>query len=141
MPAPTFDDLRYTCDQSRAWQRSGHGLRAAYQDGARYGYEQARQLWPEPITDRRPTLEDANIRGAIQVQWDDGCWIVRHISHVGNLPWLPVPGWQPPQPTLRERALGHITQLLSNPNHSLEVREALQLAAEALQSTEAEADS
>jgi hypothetical protein len=110
MNTPDFNDLtppdelmRDWCD---GWPQAASPLRAAARWGARHGYEQARQLWPEPITDRPPTDADGDDEGLVQCLRHDGCWSLRTAKTAADhkSPWLHTPRWQPRPPSLKERA-------------------------------------
>jgi hypothetical protein len=100
---PNFDDLTppdevyHEAAIDNGWRGAAT---AAYRAGARHGWEQARQLWPEPITDRRPTEADADERGNVQYlgngTWQAADWEVA-ASHAW--PWTHTPRWQPRQPS------------------------------------------
>jgi hypothetical protein len=84
--------------------------------GAQQAWEQARQLWPEPICDRPPTKDDADDKGYVQVvlqgkEWGRMNW---PSAAAWNSPWLHTPRWQPRQPTLQEQALKDLDELFSN---------------------------
>lgn len=105
-PTPDFNDLTppdELVQSLMAWDRT-LSYTLAYRAGARHGWEQARQLWPEPITDRPPTEEDGDDMEQVQVltgeQW--ACW---HWNRATEFPWLHTPRWQPRQPSLQEQAL------------------------------------
>jgi hypothetical protein len=105
--APDFNDLTPPHDMARAWDRTNSGYARAARWGARHGYEQARQLWPEPITDRPPTEADGDGEGLVQYLRHDGCWGLRTAKTAADResPWLHTSRWQPRQPTLKEQAL------------------------------------
>jgi hypothetical protein len=79
--------------------------------GARHGYEQARQLWPEPICDRPPTEADRDDTGNVGV-WIDGWYVIRAVEDVCGRPWFHTPRWQPRQPSLKEQALEDVDFLV-----------------------------
>ena len=105
--------------------------------GARHGYEQARQLWPEPITDRPPTEADGDEDGCVQVFIADGqYWSASHwaMTIQSGRPWLHTPRWQPRQPTLKEQALAAFEHILKHSTTNLgegTIRRALEQAGEA----------
>jgi hypothetical protein len=74
--------------------------------GAAQAFEALRHQWPEPITDRPPTEEDADKTGWVQT-WDEHGHIdLVDYRHTEGLPWLHVPNWRPrPEPTPKQRAL------------------------------------
>jgi hypothetical protein len=99
------------------WYRSpqdlynGNGLKADYIVAARWGAAKAaealRHQWPEAITDRPPTEEDADKGGWVQA-WDKHGHIdLVDYRHTNGLPWLHTPSWRPvePEPTLKQKAL------------------------------------
>lgn len=47
------------------------------------------QPWPEPITDRLPTADDADRYGRVQWLSADGCWHATHWSLIAHSrdPW------------------------------------------------------
>jgi hypothetical protein len=66
---PNFDDLSPPDEMVECWSPPGQrAITLAYRAGARHGWEQARQLWPEPITDRPPTEADGDDDGWVQMQ-------------------------------------------------------------------------
>jgi hypothetical protein len=98
------------------WRRAGpdssihnFGLFKDYIIAARWGAAQAvealRHQWPLPITDRRPTAEDGDKTGWVQV-WDEHGHIdLVDYRHTNGLPWLHTPRWRPkPEPTPKQRA-------------------------------------
>jgi hypothetical protein len=108
-PTPTFDDLTPPDELVREWRERGsfwlEDIGSAYRAGARHGWEQARQLWPEPITNRPPTEADGDEEGLVQYFYHWRAWGVCSWGAVGGLPWLHTPRWQPRQPSLQEQAL------------------------------------
>jgi hypothetical protein len=121
---PTFDDLTPPHDSVLQWIESapvGVSLvesiaKSATRWGARHGYEQAQQEfpdpihqgWPEPITNRPPTEADGDEEGIVQVMSSayKGVWARTHWRMAGNRPWQHTPRWQPrPDPSLKEQAL------------------------------------
>jgi hypothetical protein len=83
---------------------------ALYRAGAHHGYERgynnARQLWPEPIIDRRPNEKDADENGSVQELLGAGWILVSwECSRGRSYPWLHTPRWKPKQPTLQKQAL------------------------------------
>jgi len=119
MTTPDFNDLTppnelYQQWCGLTWVPSPHIYdlaRKAYRAGARHGYEQARQLWPEPIQDRPPTEADADPQGLIQYQLYDGIWGWVEWNKIEKLPWQHTPRWQPRQPTLKEQGLADVADL------------------------------
>jgi hypothetical protein len=110
MTTPDFNDLTPPDWMELVWRNNTTTLPAttlAYQAGARHGYEQARQLWPEPITDRPPTEADADGRNAVQVVTETGNWAPWDwiSAKLEKRPWLHTPRWQPRQPSLQAQAL------------------------------------
>lgn len=75
--------------------------------GATQAVEALRHQWPEPITDRRPTKEDADDNGMVQYLsgsvWDWAKW--KRVAEA-KYDWLHTPNWRPkPKPTLKQQAL------------------------------------
>jgi hypothetical protein len=105
MTTPDFNDLMPPNQALETWSPPAQrAIIHAYRDGARHGYEQARQLWPKPITDRPPTEADFDEYGWIQVVDDSGFWKGCHWeTPVKGRPWLHTPRWQPRQPSLQEQ--------------------------------------
>jgi hypothetical protein len=107
---PNFDDLTPPDDvyHEAAIDNGWRGAAtAAARWGARHGWEQARQLWPEPIRDRPPTEADGDKGGLVQYIRRDGVWSVNvwgAVAHQGY-DWQHTPRWQPRQPSLQEQAL------------------------------------
>jgi hypothetical protein len=140
---PDFNDLtppdELLNELSDAWAHRLAGVgdigRIAARWGARHGYEQARQLWPEPITDRPPTEADFDEYGWIQVVDDSGFWKGCHWeTPVKGRPWQHTPRWQPRQPTLKEQALEAFEHILKHSTTNLgegTIRRALEQAGEA----------
>jgi len=118
-PTPDFNDLTPPHDLTLRWietARPGIALidsvvKSAARWGARHGYEQARQLWPEPITDRPPTEADGDDLQQVQILAGDG-WVLCHWDRAatGLDPWLHTPRWQPRQPSLQEQALAALSR-------------------------------
>ena len=101
MTTPDFNDLTPPIDLHNRWSRDINGMARAARWGARHGWEQARQLWPEPITDRPPTEEDADSGACVQA-CIDGHWVASHWRSCEH-PWLHTPRWRSrPGSTLRE---------------------------------------
>jgi len=114
----TFDPNSITPPEEllEEWYRSpqdlfnGNGVKADYIVAARWGAAQAvealRHQWPEPITDRPPTEEDADKNGWVQT-WDEHGHIdLFDYRHTNGLPWLHTPRWRPkPEPTLKQQAI------------------------------------
>ena len=114
MTAPGFNDLTPPHDMAPVWPPmhfSRDDVIAATRWGARHGYEQARQLWPEPITDRPPTEADGDGYEDVQVLTGAGRWKLCHWSAVNGDPWMHSPNWQPRQPTLKEQALEDLEKI------------------------------
>jgi len=111
-PTPDFDDLTPPQSELNEWEgiHFTYALTLAYRAGARHGFEQARQLWPEPITDRPPTEADGDALGWVMIL-TDGVWRPWAWSQVGDQGWLPTPRWQPRQPTLKEQGLADVADL------------------------------
>jgi len=111
MNAPDFNDLTPPDELVRALRERCstwiYDIRESYRAGARHGYEQARQLWPEPITDRPPTEADGDDRNAVQVVTETGNWAPWDwtSAKLEKRPWLHTPRWQPRQPSLQAQAL------------------------------------
>jgi hypothetical protein len=104
-PTPTFDDLTPPDKLIEWWSPPGQrAITLAYQAGARHGWEQARPLWPEPITDRPPTEADGDGQGWVMIV-NDGVWRPWHWADVGDQGWLHTPRWQPRQPSLQDQAI------------------------------------
>jgi hypothetical protein len=80
-----------------------------YKFFARWGAAQAaealRHQWPEPITDRPPTEEDADKNGWVQA-WDEHGHIdLFDYRHTDGRPWLHTLRWRPkPEPTRKQKA-------------------------------------
>jgi len=143
---PTFDDLTPPDALVHQWQWcecerpsiGSHKIIAwAARWGARHGWEQARQLWPTPITDRPPTAADADERGNVQYlangtwylangTWQAADWEVA-ASHAW--PWLHTPRWQPRQPSLQEQAIAAADEALQPANLSFTLQNADRLVA------------
>jgi hypothetical protein len=108
MTTPDFSDLTPPQSELNEWEgfHFASALTLAARWGAYHGYNQARQLWPEPITDRPPTEEDADGESCVQVirkgRWD---WVSWPCAVANNYSWQRTPHWQPRQPTLQEQAL------------------------------------
>ena len=110
---PNFDDLTPPDELVHQWcecERPSIGahkiIACAARWGARHGWEQARQLWPEPIRDRPPTEADGDKGGLVQYIRRDGVWSVNEwgaVAHQGY-DWQHTPRWQPRQPSLQEQA-------------------------------------
>jgi hypothetical protein len=109
MTTPDFNDLTPPDWMVKVWSLNATNLPTAtlaYRAGASHGYEQARQLWPEPITDRPPTEADGDADGVVQVFIADGqYWSASHwsVTVESGRPWLHTPRWQPRQPSLQEQ--------------------------------------
>jgi hypothetical protein len=98
------------------------------------GYNEARQLWPEPITDRRPTRADGDDKGFVQICIINSRWDFRVWSEVGAHPWLHTPCWQSrPEPTLNEQALTELTNSSQLDGHRCITEEAADLILRALE--------
>jgi hypothetical protein len=111
MTTPDFNDLTPPNQELETWSPPAQkAIIHAYRDGARHGYEQARQLWPEPITDRSPTEADKDRMGWVMIL-SAGVWRPWNGDQVGDQPWLHTPRWQPRQPTLKEQALEDVDYL------------------------------
>jgi hypothetical protein len=159
MTTPYFNDLTPPAAERRAWVNespmfesppahfpTGSPLQRAGTDwaqvickaarwGARHGYEQARQLWPEPITDRPPTEADGDSFEDVQILTSAGRWKTAHWSSAQTNPWLHTPRWQPLQPSLQDQALAKVGAVLNDRNKVFldDVHEALELARRALE--------
>jgi hypothetical protein len=112
MTTPDYNDLtppaELIWEAARGIDTHAKLADAAARWGARHGYEQARQLWPEPITDRPPTEADGDADGVVQVFIADGqYWSASHwsVTVESGRPWLHTPRWQPGPPSLQEQAL------------------------------------
>jgi hypothetical protein len=88
---------------------------------ARWGAEQAvyalRHQWPEPITDRPPTKEDADECGFVQYlfcgKWNFDSW--DNVAKNQHQAWLHTTNWQPkPEPTLQVQALNILEDSIDN---------------------------
>jgi hypothetical protein len=111
---PNFDDLtppdalvHQWCECERPSIGAHKIIAWAARWGARHGWEQARQLWPEPITDRPPTEADGDEDGLVQVLSSDDFWVCRSWKYAvaaGRHDWQHTPRWQPRLPSLQERA-------------------------------------
>ena len=135
-PTPDFNDLTPPDDLMERWAGDFGGLIHSARWGARHGWEQARQLWPEPITDRPPTEADGDDAGYVHFMNELGCWNYDNWAPVAEweLPWRHTPRWRPRQPSLQKQAHTQLVQLLDDPHRVLliEVREAMALAVRAL---------
>jgi hypothetical protein len=138
MTTPDFNDLTPPADliwkAARGINSHASVAVAAARWGARHGYEQARQLWPEPITDRPPTEEDGDDFEDVQILSHDGRWKVAHWSTAKDIPWLHTPRWQPRPPSLQEQALVKLRAMLGDSSQvwCTEVFDVLHLALSAL---------
>jgi hypothetical protein len=105
VPRLLFDDYEVAIHASR-WGFT-QGLAAAQRLAAEEKQKGA-DAWPQPITDRPPTADDADQDGYVQVlcggTWQLWEWDVV-ISKVDTPPWLQTPQWRPPAPSKREQAL------------------------------------
>ena len=75
--------------------------------GARQAVEALRHQWPEPITDRPPTKDDADDLGNVQVCCGDG-WVLWYweIAVKRGVNWRRTYNWCPkPEPSPKQRAL------------------------------------
>jgi hypothetical protein len=108
---PNFDDLtppdelvHHWCECERPSIGAHKIIACAARWGARHGWEQARQLWPEPIS-RPCTREDGDDQKNVYVL-TDGYWHLWQWSAVGlrDHSWAHTPRWQPRQPSLQEQA-------------------------------------
>ena len=140
MTTPTFDDLTPPDDlvDGGTKEQIACVIEAA-RWGARHGYEQARQLWPEPITDRPPTEEDADDRCLVQVLHHCGTWGWDGWNSVAakSRPWFHTPRWQPRQPSLQEKALAALEEVEKRVGDRLNnfdlIRRALEQAGEGVE--------
>lgn len=114
MNPPDFSDLTpppELVDQCDELSRGGAVL-VAYRAGAQHGWNEARQLWPEPIRDRPPTEADGDGFEDVQILTNGDRWKVCHWAEVAGSGhrWLHCPGWRPPAPKVptREEALAII---------------------------------
>jgi hypothetical protein len=143
MTTPDFNDL--TPPEDLIWS-AAKGVEThwkvacvAARWGARHGYEQARQLWPEPITDRPPTEGDADSFEDVQVLTSANRWKVAHWSSAQTIPWLHTPRWQPRPPSLQEQALALLPYdpqagtVTLNSVEVLKIRRALEQAGEGVE--------
>jgi hypothetical protein len=74
--------------------------------GAARAVEALRHQWPEPITDRLPTEDDADENGFVQYLGSSG-WQVTHWHDTRRTKggWLHIPNWRPkPEPTPKQKA-------------------------------------
>jgi hypothetical protein len=81
--------------------------------GARQAVEALRHQWPEPITDRPPTAEDASEGGLVQFLDAAGRWGVCDWQEAAEVSpaWRHVPNWLPrPKVTLKQQALRLLSQ-------------------------------
>jgi hypothetical protein len=111
---PDFNDLTPPYQDLETWSPPAQrAIIYAYRDGARHGYGEARQLWPEPITDRPPTEADGDDAGYVQFQNELGRWNYADWGQVAEwgLSWLHTPRWQPRQPSLQEQALAALEEV------------------------------
>jgi hypothetical protein len=106
-PTTDFNDLTPPDDLMERWAGDFGGLIHAARWGARHGWEQARQLWPEPITDRPPTEADGDDAGYVHFINESGRWNYGNWAQVAEwkLPWQHISRWQPRQPSLQKQAL------------------------------------
>ena len=75
--------------------------------GANQAVQALRHQWPDPITDRPPTKDDADDLGNVQGCYGGG-WVLRNWETAAKLGvrWLHTPEWRPkPEPTPKEQAL------------------------------------
>lgn len=91
--------------------------------------------WPEPITDRSPTLEDANEVGDVQVLDSDGDWMRCPWDDISkpSLGWARTSDWKPrpiDKKTLTLRDLREALRDGESPDH-----DTLQSAIELLEAT------
>ena len=92
--------------------------------------------WPEPITDRPPTEEDADKDGYVQVLGSDGLWRLDHWTLTMRCEsWQHTANWKPPAPklrTLKEAAKDVLEHWRCDPEGELEaLMSALAIALEA----------
>ena len=141
-PTTDFNDLTPPDDLMERWAGDFGGLIHAARWGARHGWEQARQLWPEPIDGKAqpPTEKDGDAANRVQVIIDTDYplppyWSACNWEMVGNRPWQHTLHWQPRQPSLQEQALATVKTVLNDPNIAFltDVYEALELASRALE--------
>lgn len=143
MTTPDFNNLTPPGYMVQAWSLSTTNLPTstlAYRAGASHGYERARQLWPQPITDRPPTEADADDSGLVQTICLNGCWGCgewRGVAITGRS-WRHSPRWQPRQPSLQEQALESLLSLqasnIGDASHFEVIRRALEQAGERVES-------
>jgi hypothetical protein len=134
MTTPDFIDLRPPDELIRKAARgiNSHANVAnrSARWGARHGYEQARQLWPEPITDRPPTEADGDEHGRVQFHNEGGWGLIPWKECVAERrPWLHAPRWQPRQPSLQEQAIAAADEALQPANLSFTLQNADRLVA------------
>jgi hypothetical protein len=131
MSTPDFNDLTTPDELSDFWWKNHQSQRAttlAARWGARHGYEQARQLWPEPIIDRPPTEADGDEMGWV-MRLTDRLWRPWKWDETDGDGWLHTPRWQPRQPTLQEQAIAAADEALQPANLSFTLQNADRLAA------------
>jgi hypothetical protein len=137
MTTPDFNDLTPPYELVCEWSKPSRGKLSLAQDiahqaarwGARHGWEQARQLWPEPITDRPPTEADGDDQGWVMV-FSDGVWRPWAWRQVAFKGWLHTPRWQPRQPTLKEIALQFLGTIEKDQHYLPEITDAIRRALE-----------
>jgi hypothetical protein len=118
---PNFDDLTPPDELMENFSSPAQlAIKKAARWGARHGWEQARQLWPEPIQDRKPTRADADRDGFIQFLDTWNHWSPMGIEAALNNPppaWMHTVNWQPQQPSLQEQAIARLagTDCLEHP--------------------------
>jgi hypothetical protein len=102
--------------------------------GAAQAFEALRHQWPEPITDRPPTEEDADECGFVQYlfcgKWNFDSW--DSVAKNQHQAWFHTPNWRPkPEPTLKQQAIEILdTVFPCTPEQAETLRAALDLIPE-----------
>lgn len=99
----------------------------AYRAGAKFAEEQLAGSWPEPITDRKPTKEDADDQQLVQVMNHCGVWSWNRWEPAAdtNAAWRHTPRWKANK-SLKEQALTELARLERNFQVSPILRRALE---------------
>ena len=119
----TFDPNGVTpsAELLRTWHEvddgTPEGTKTVYTDAARWGARQAvealRHQWPEPITDRPLTEEDADDLGYVQVFYGNGwsLWEIKVAMEQRATRWLHTYRWRPkPKLTPKQQALALLNE-------------------------------
>jgi hypothetical protein len=99
--------------------------------GAAQAVEALRHQWPEPITDRPPTEEDADECGFVQYlfagRWNYESW--DNVAKNQQPAWLHTPRWRPePEPTLKQQAIEILDAVFPSAGCTSEQAETLRAA-------------